>query len=64
MNERNKLTKLSMTTLKEDLELAEDIENVIRPVRYKPGYQKYLNSPKYRINQFLDQLDDERRFWK
>ncbi len=51
----------------EELEIAEDLQSLelesIRP-GYRPGYKQYLQSPEHRLEQFLDQLESERRRWK
>ena len=53
--------------LRQDLEIVEDLyTNGLEDlsVKRRPGYLKFVNSPKYRLDQFLDKLDAERRSWR
>ncbi len=53
--------------MRQDLEIAEDLySNGLEDLKRKrrPGYLKFINSPQYRLDQFLDSLDAERRSWR
>lgn len=42
-----------------DQEVLQDMQTVTAKLR--PGYKSYLKSPAYRLEQFLDELEVERR---
>lgn len=49
------------TVNQEDLEIAQDLQNLDTTMRYRPGYKLYLKSSKHNLDLFLDSLDAERR---